>query len=66
MPNIKPISDLRNYTEVLSECREGEPIYLTKEGRGSYVILEINEYEKQLAMLEFFEKIAEAEEAIKR
>ena len=30
MPNIKPVSDLRNYAGVLSEVRENEPVYLTK------------------------------------
>lgn len=30
MPNIKPISDLRNYTEVLKEAEEGSPVFLTK------------------------------------
>ena len=34
MPNIKPISDLRNYTEVLKETSEGAPVFLTKNGRG--------------------------------
>lgn len=28
--NIKPITDLRNYSSVLKECKVGEPIYLTK------------------------------------
>lgn len=36
MPNIKPISDLRNYTEVLKETSEGAPVFLTKNGRGEY------------------------------
>ncbi len=34
MPNIKPISDLRNYTEVLHDVEEGSPVFLTKNGRG--------------------------------
>ena len=41
MPNIKPISDLRNYTEVLKEAQEGSPVFLTKNGRGEYVILDM-------------------------
>lgn len=41
MPNIKPISDLRNYTEVLKETSEGAPVFLTKNGRGEYVILDM-------------------------
>ena len=30
MPNIKPISDLRNYNEVLRDVTAGEPVFLTK------------------------------------
>ena len=29
MPNIKPISDLRNYTEVLRDVEAGSPVFLT-------------------------------------
>ena len=36
MPNIKPISDLRNYSEVLREVSAGSPVFLTKNGRGRY------------------------------
>jgi len=41
MPNIKPVSDLRNYTEVLNDICSGSPVYLTKNGRGRYVIQDI-------------------------
>jgi len=51
MPNIKPISDLRNYSEVLSDVAEGAPVFLTKNGRGRYAILDIVEYEKMMAAL---------------
>ena len=47
MPNIKPISDLRNYTEVLKEAQVGAPVFLTKNGRGEYVILDMKEYDCQ-------------------
>ena len=30
MPNILPVSDLRNYNEVLKNCQIGEPVFLTK------------------------------------
>ena len=48
MPNIKPVSDLRNYNEVLNDIAVGEPVFLTKNGRGRYAILDIKEYEKLL------------------
>ena len=52
MPNIKPISDLRNYGEVLRDVAVGSPVFLTKNGRGRYAVLDIEEYmeyEKTLA-----------------
>ena len=52
MPNIKPVSDLRNYTEVLRDISVGEPVFLTKNGRGRFVILDIDEYEKQQTLYE--------------
>lgn len=65
MPSIKPVSDLRNYNEVLRSCRVGEPVFLTKNGRGRYVLLDIQEYEKQQAVIKLLSKLAEAEEAVK-
>ena len=65
MPNIKPVSDLRNYTDVLSDCENGEPVFLTKNGRGRYVIMEIGEYEKQKCIIKLLSKLAEAESKIK-
>ena len=44
MPNIKPISDLRNYGEVLRDVAIGSPVFLTKNGRGRYAVLDIDEY----------------------
>ncbi|NLV49815.1 MAG: prevent-host-death protein, partial [Clostridiales bacterium] len=34
MPNIKPISELRNYGEVLRDVAIGSPVFLTKNGHG--------------------------------
>ena len=65
MPNIKPVSDLRNYNEVLVECEAGNPVFLTKNGRGKYVIIDIREYEKQQATLKLISKLVEAENVIK-
>ena len=51
MPNIKPVSDLRNYTEVLKDISSDSPVYLTKNGRGRYVILDMEDYERKEATL---------------
>ena len=44
MPIIKPVSDLRNYPEVLKNVGEGAPVYLTKNGTGRYVLMDIGDY----------------------
>ena len=44
MPIIKPISDLRNYPDVLKNVGEGTPVYLTKNGTGRYVLMDIGDY----------------------
>lgn len=46
MPNIKPISDLRSYSSVRDEVSQGAPVFLTKNGRGRYVIVDIKDFEK--------------------
>ena len=61
MPNIKPVSDLRNYTEVLKDISAGEPVFLTKNGRGRYVIIDMDEYEKMQATIKLMSKLSEAE-----
>ncbi len=44
MPNIKPVSDLRNYGEVLRDVAVGQPVFLTKNGRGRYAVVDMEEY----------------------
>lgn len=58
MPNIKPISDLRNYTEVLHDVTIGAPVFLTKNGRGKYAILDMQDYEKTQATLRLMSELA--------
>lgn len=58
MPNIKPISDLRNYGEVLGDVSFGSPVFLTKNGRGKYAIVDIEEYEKTKASLELMGELS--------
>lgn len=58
MPNIKPISDLRNYSEVLHDVAVGAPVFLTKNGRGRYAILDIQDFEKTQATLQLMGELA--------
>lgn len=47
MIQIRPVSDLRNkFTEIESTVKTGSPVYLTKNGYGSMVVLSIEEYSR--------------------
>ena len=61
MPNIKPVSDLRNYNEALSDIAVGEPVFLTKNGRGRYAMLDMKEYEKLHAELKLISELLAVE-----
>lgn len=53
MIQIKPISDLRNkFTEIEKVVKEGSPVYLTKNGYGSMVLLSIEAYSKLIEGIE--------------
>ena len=58
MPNIKPISDLRNYSDVLHDVAVGAPVFLTKNGRGRYAILDIQDFEKTQATIRLMNELA--------
>ncbi len=61
MPIIKPVSDLRNYNTVLKDITTGQPVFLTKNGRGRYVMIDHEDYEKTQATLELLRLLAQGE-----
>lgn len=63
MPNIKPVSDLRNYNEVLRDVTAGAPVFLTKNGRGRYALVDIADYEKTEATIKLMSQLAVGEKA---
>lgn len=60
MLNIKPISELRNYSKLLEEGKPNEPVILTKNGYGKYAVIDLEEYERFTAGLELLEIVKEA------
>ena len=65
MINIRPVTDLRNkFSEIEEKVAEGEPVYLTKNGYGTMVVLSIEElsieeYSRLTSLID--EKLSEAE-----
>ena len=53
MIQIRPVSDLRNkFTEIENTVKTGKPVYLTKNGYGSMVVMSIDAYSKLTESLE--------------
>lgn len=62
MPQIRPITDLRNTTEISELCHAShEPLFITKNGYGDLVVMSIEAYEAMTKTLEIDKAIAEAE-----
>jgi prevent-host-death family protein len=65
MPQIRPITDLRNTSKISELCHEKkEPIFITKNGLGDMVIMSIETYEQHMALIDIYEKLAIAEKQI--
>ena len=63
MPLIRPISDLRNRANEISEiCHSAdEPVFITKNGQGDLVVMSQAHYERLNSLLELYQKLGEAE-----
>lgn len=66
MPNIVPISDLKNYSEVLRSCDDGATVYLTKNGRGKYVVQSLVEYERLQATVKLLAELGKGMDSVRR
>ena len=63
MPIIKPISDLRNRTNHISQLvhESHEPVFITKNGEGDMVLMSLAKYGEMEQALELYGKLAAAE-----
>ena len=62
--NIRPSAAIRqNYNEVADMCRRtAQPVFLTKNGEGDLVVMDIATYERREAMLKLREELLAVEE----
>ena len=64
MPQIRPITDLRNTTEISDVCHvKREPIIITKNGYGDLVVMSIEAYEELIETASIDAAIGKAESA---
>lgn len=64
MPEIRPVTDLRNkFNELSKLCHKGnEPVFITKQGKQDMVIMSHTHYEMLKGQLEIYIKLGEAEQ----
>ena len=62
--NIRPSAAIRqNYNEISALCKAtGEPVYLTKNGEGDLVVMNIEAFTRKQKMLELRERLLSVEE----
>lgn len=63
MPIIKPISDLRNKANEISELvhQSNEPVFITKNGKGDMVVMSLAQYGEIQMKLDLYGKLAAAQ-----
>ncbi len=62
MPQIRPITDLRNTNEISELCHaKNEPVFITKNGYGDLVVMSIEAYEELIETSKIDTAISEAE-----
>ena len=63
--NIRPSAAIRqNYNEIADLCRKtAEPVFLTKNGRGRYAIVDMEEYEKTKAIIKLMGELSKGEQS---
>ena len=61
LPDVRPVSDLRqNMAEVMNSIdAENRPVILTKHGRGKYILLSIEDYNRITSLNPLYEAIDE-------
>lgn len=65
MPQIRPITDLRNTNEISELCHNtDEPIFITKNGYGDLVVMGIETYEREMALADVYKKLTLAEKQV--
>ena len=66
MPQIIPIKDLKNTSEISDMCHKAdEPIYITKNGYGDMVIMSMEIYESTMRKLSMYRDVDISEKQIK-
>ncbi len=59
----RPVSDLKNYCDVLQEIERGNTVFLAEDAKNRYVIMDITEYERLNATLKLLSELEKGEQS---
>ncbi|MCF0132689.1 MAG: type II toxin-antitoxin system Phd/YefM family antitoxin [Blautia sp.] len=66
MPQIIPIKDLKNTSEISDLCHSvTEPVFITKNGYGDMVIMSMDTFDGIAATLNMYQSLMKSEQQIK-
>ena len=64
MPQIVPISHLKNTSEISEMCHSTkEPIFITKNGYGDMVLMSMENYERMMKLSKVYKELEQLEES---
>lgn len=68
MPMIRSSADLRNsYNDISTICHEyGEPVFITKNGKGDLAVMSVEAYEQLLGRFELYSRLREGLDEVER
>jgi prevent-host-death family protein len=68
LTNIKPAAAIRkNYNQIAELCRQtGEPVYLTKNGEGDLVVMDVESFARRESLIRLKEKLLQSELDIRK
>lgn len=63
MINIRPSAAIRkNYNKISELCRQtGEPVYLTRNGQGDLVVMDVESFARRESLIKLKEKLMQSE-----
>lgn len=68
MPNIKPVSDLKNYTAIINQLSYGNRIYLTRNGQGTCALIdmkELDDLDRQKSLLQLMTHLNDSKRSVR-
>ena len=65
MPNVKHVSALKNYDDVIRDVSMKNPVFLTVDENENYVLIDAKDYERMQATISLFSELSKGVKSAK-